>query len=125
MSNSDPIVIVGGSLTAARAIEAIRESDQETPIVLVGKENRLPYERPPLSKGVMLGNDPEDVAFTHPREWYDDNNVELRLGITADRLDTANRTVTLSDGSELGYGSIVNFSSTAWMFRACSTGATH
>lgn len=107
MSNSDPIVIVGGSLTAARAIEAIRESDQETPIVVVGKENRLPYERPPLSKGVMLGNDPEDVAFTHPREWYDDNNVELRLGITADRLDTANRTVTLSDGSELGYGSIL------------------
>ena len=107
MSNSDPIVIVGGSLTAARAIEAIRESDQETPIVVVGKENRLPYERPPLSKGVMLGNDPEDVAFTHPREWYDDNNVELRLGITADRLDTANRTVTLSDGSEVGYGSIL------------------
>lgn len=107
MSNSQPIVIIGGSLTAARAIEAIRESDQETPIVLVGKENRLPYERPPLSKGVMLGNDPEDVAFTHPREWYDDNNVELRLGITADRLDTANRTVTLSDGSEVGYGSIL------------------
>ena len=107
MSNSDPIVIIGGSLTAARAIEAIRESDQETPVVLVGKEDRLPYERPPLSKGVMLGNDPEDVAFTHPREWYDDNNVELRLGITADRLDTANRTVTLSDGSELGYGSIL------------------
>ena len=107
MSNSDPIVIVGGSLTAARAIEAIRESDQETPIVLVGKENRLPYERPPLSKGVMLGNDPEDVAFTHPREWYDDNNVELRLGVAADRLDPANRTVTLSDGSELGYGSVL------------------
>ena len=62
MSNSDPIVIVGGSLTAARAIEAIRESDHETPIVLVGKENRLPYERPPLSKGVMLGNVP-NFAF--------------------------------------------------------------
>lgn len=107
MSNSHPIVIVGGSLTAARAIEAIRESDHETPIVLVGKENRLPYERPPLSKGVMLGNDPEDVAFTHPREWYDDNNVELRLGVAADRLDPDKRTVTLSDGSELGYGSVL------------------
>ncbi|HKX68441.1 MAG TPA: FAD/NAD(P)-binding oxidoreductase [Intrasporangium sp.] len=107
MSNSQPIVIIGGGLTAARAIEAIREADQETPVVLVAKENRLPYERPPLSKGVMLGNDPEDVAFTHPREWYDDNHVDLRLGVAADRLDPAGRTLTLSDGSELGYGSVL------------------
>jgi 3-phenylpropionate/trans-cinnamate dioxygenase ferredoxin reductase subunit len=107
MSNSQPIVIIGGGLTAARAIEAIRESDQETPVVLVAKENRLPYERPPLSKGVMLGNDPEDVAFTHPREWYDDNHVDLRLGVAADRLDPAGRIVTLSDGSELGYGTVL------------------
>ena len=107
MSNSQPIVIIGGGLTAARAIEAIRESDQQTPVVLVAKENRLPYERPPLSKGVMLGNDPKDVAFTHPREWYEENNVELRLGVAADRLDPAKRTVTLSDGSELGYGSVL------------------
>ena len=107
MSNSQPIVIVGGGLTAARAIEAIRETDQETPVVLVAKENRLPYERPPLSKGVMLGNDPEDVAFTHPREWYDDNHVDLRLGVAADRLDPVGRILTLSDGSELGYGSVL------------------
>ncbi|GAA6526167.1 FAD/NAD(P)-binding oxidoreductase [Intrasporangium sp. DVR] len=107
MSTSDPIVIVGGGLAAARAIEAIRETDQEVPVVLVGKEDRLPYERPPLSKGVMLGNDPEDSAFTHPQQWYDDNHVELRLGVAADRLDPATRTVTLSDGSELTYGSLL------------------
>lgn len=107
MTNSDPIVIVGGGLAASRAIEAIRESDQDTPVVLVGKENRLPYERPPLSKGVMLGNDAEDSAFTHPREWYDENHVELRLGVAADRLDTGARTLTLSDGSELGYRSLL------------------
>lgn len=107
MSTSDPIVIVGGGLAAARAIEAIRESDQDVPVVLVGKENRLPYERPPLSKGVMLGNDPEDSAFPHPQEWYDENHVELRLGVAVDRLDPAARTVTLSDGSELSYGSVL------------------
>ena len=107
MSTSDPIVIVGGGLAAARAIEAIRESDQDVPVVLVGKEDRLPYERPPLSKGVMLGTDPEDSAFPHPREWYDENHVELRLGVAVDRLDPAARTVTLSDGSELSYGSVL------------------
>ncbi len=107
MSNSDPIVIIGGGLAAARAVEAIRESDQDTPVVLVGKEDRLPYERPPLSKGVMLGNDPEDVAFTHPQEWYDAHNVELRLGVTADRLDTSAKKVTLSTGDEITYSSVL------------------
>jgi 3-phenylpropionate/trans-cinnamate dioxygenase ferredoxin reductase subunit len=107
MSTSDPIVIIGGGLAAARAIEAIRESDQDTPVVLVGKEDRLPYERPPLSKGVMLGNDPEDVAFTHDQDWYDERNVELRLGVAADRLDTTAKRVTLSTGDEITYGSLL------------------
>lgn len=105
--SSDPIVIIGGGLTAARAIEAIRESDQDTPIVLIGKENRLPYERPPLSKAVLIGNDPEESAFTHPQEWYGERNVELRLGIAADGLDTTAKTVTLSDGSELTWGRVL------------------
>jgi 3-phenylpropionate/trans-cinnamate dioxygenase ferredoxin reductase subunit len=72
-------------------------------IVLVGSETELPYERPPLSKGVLLGNDQPEVAQLHDRQWYDDNNVELRLGATATSLDTETRTVTLDDGSDLGY----------------------
>ena len=102
--STDPIVVIGGGLAASRAIEAIRESDQDTPIVLVAKENRLPYERPPLSKGVLIGKDPEESAFTHPKEWYDEHHVELRLGTPADALDPEARTVTLSDGSEIRYG---------------------
>ena len=106
MSN-DAIVIIGGGVTAARAIEAIRESDQQTPIVLVAKEDRLPYDRPPLSKGVMLGNDPEESAFLHPQEWYDERQVDLRLGVAADRLDTAAKTVTLSDGTDLAWSKVL------------------
>jgi 3-phenylpropionate/trans-cinnamate dioxygenase ferredoxin reductase subunit len=106
MSN-DAIVIIGGGVTAARAIEAIRESDQQTPIVLVGKEDRLPYERPPLSKGVMLGNDAEESAFVHPQDWYDERHVDLRLGVAADRLDTEAKTVTLSDGSQVAWDKVL------------------
>lgn len=105
--STEPIVIIGGGLTAARAIEAIRETDQETPIVLVGKEDRLPYERPPLSKAVMLDKEPEESAYSHPQEWYDERHVELRLGIAADKLDTAAKTVTLSDGSELTWDRVL------------------
>ncbi len=107
LMSSDPIVIIGGGLTAARAIEAIRETDQETPIVLVGREDRLPYERPPLSKAVLMGNDPEESAFTHPQEWYDNHHVELRLGISVDKLDTSAKTVGLSDGSELTWDRVL------------------
>ena len=51
-------VIVGGGLAAAKAVEGIRESDATGSIVVVTEENHLPYERPPLSKAVLKGDDP-------------------------------------------------------------------
>ena len=96
-------VIIGGGLAAARAAEGIRESDSSGPIVLVTKENRLPYERPPLSKGALKGDDPYDSAFTHDEQWYADNGVRLLLGNPAASLDPAAHTVTLDDGQVVGY----------------------
>jgi 3-phenylpropionate/trans-cinnamate dioxygenase ferredoxin reductase subunit len=103
MSDSQRIVIVGASLAGATAAETLRAEGWTGQIVLIGSETELPYERPPLSKGVLLGNDQPEVAQLHDRQWYDDNNVELRLGTTATSLDTKARTVTLDDGSDLGY----------------------
>lgn len=103
MSDSQRIVIIGASLAGAKAAETLRAEGWTGQIVLIGSETELPYERPPLSKGVLLGNDQPDVAQLHDRQWYDDNNVELRLGATATSLDTQARTVTLDDGSDLGY----------------------
>jgi 3-phenylpropionate/trans-cinnamate dioxygenase ferredoxin reductase subunit len=103
MSDSQRIVIIGASLAGATAAETLRAEGWTGEIVLIGSETELPYERPPLSKGVLLGNDQPDVAQLHDRQWYDDNNVELRLGATATSLDTQARTVTLDDGSDLGY----------------------
>lgn len=103
MSDSQRIVIIGASLAGATAAETLRAEGWTGDIVLVGSETELPYERPPLSKGVLLGNDQPEVAQLHDRQWYDDNNVKLRLGTTATSLDTETRTVTLDDGSDLGY----------------------
>lgn len=94
-------VIVGGGLAAARAAEGIRECDPEARIVLVSDEERLPYERPPLSKAVLVGDEPEDSALAHPAQWYAEQHVELRLGVPASALDVGARTVRLADGSEL------------------------
>ncbi|EWT06961.1 pyridine nucleotide-disulfide oxidoreductase [Intrasporangium chromatireducens Q5-1] len=100
-------VIIGGGLTAARAVEGIRESDADGRITVIAAEQHLPYERPPLSKGVMLGKDEEDVVFPHDRAWYDEQHVDLRLGTTATAIDTAAHTVTLSDGESLPWSRLL------------------
>ncbi|WP_347352035.1 FAD-dependent oxidoreductase [Intrasporangium sp.] len=103
----DPFVVVGGGVAAARAVEAIRDIDTDTPVVLVAREQRLPYERPPLSKEVLLGLEPVEAAFVRPRQWYDERGVQLRLGVAVDRLDPAQRTVVLSDGEQLAWGAVL------------------
>ena len=100
-------VIVGGGLTAARAVEGIREHDEKGSIVVVTEEELLPYERPPLSKGVLKGDEELDSVFTHPEEWYSDNAVELRLGDPATSLDANAHLVTLRSGESLSYDKVL------------------
>src|SRR6476646_12208525 len=72
-------------------------------IVLVGAEDERPYERPPLSKDVLRGDEPRDSVYVHPAEYYDEHTIELLTGRSAQSLDTGARQLTLDDGSELGY----------------------
>ena len=67
---SEPFVIVGGGLTAAKAVEQLRESGYDGDLVVFARESHLPYERPPLSKGYLLGNDERDSVFVHDAGWY-------------------------------------------------------
>ncbi|MBW0014217.1 FAD/NAD(P)-binding oxidoreductase [Mycobacterium sp.] len=103
------ILIVGGGLAAARTAEQLRRSDYAGPITIVSDEVHLPYDRPPLSKEVLRKE--VDDANTHvalkPREWYDEQDITLRLGAAATGLDTVARTVTLADGTVLGYDELV------------------
>ena len=99
------IVIVGGGLAAARTAEQLRRSEFSGRITIVSDETHLPYDRPPLSKEV-LRKEVDDVALK-PREFYDENNIVLRLGSAATSLDTAAQAVTLADGMVLGYDELV------------------
>jgi 3-phenylpropionate/trans-cinnamate dioxygenase ferredoxin reductase component len=99
------IVIVGGGLAAARTAEQLRRSDFTGRITIVSDEVHLPYDRPPLSKEV-LRKEVDDVALK-PREFYDEKGIILRLGAAATGLDTAAQTVTLADGTVLGYDELV------------------
>lgn len=103
MDDVQRIVIVGASLAGAKAAETLRSEGFPGEVVLIGAEAELPYERPPLSKDVLLGKADTSKAELHDRQWYDDQRVGLRLGVTATSVDTTARTVTLVDGSQVGY----------------------
>jgi 3-phenylpropionate/trans-cinnamate dioxygenase ferredoxin reductase subunit len=99
------IVIVGGGLAAARTAEQLRRAEYTGPVTIVSDEGHLPYDRPPLSKEV-LRKEVDDVVLK-PREFYDEKDITLRLGAAATSLDTAAQTLTLDDGTVLGYDELV------------------
>src|SRR5690349_8522320 len=103
----EQIVIVGASLAGATAAETLRKNGWTGGIVLIGTESSLPYERPPLSKDVLLGKAETGSAQLHDQQWYDDNTIDLRLGTTVTAIDPAAHTVTLDDGSHVSYGKLL------------------
>jgi 3-phenylpropionate/trans-cinnamate dioxygenase ferredoxin reductase subunit len=96
-------VIAGASLAGAKAAETLREEGFAEPITLIGAEEERPYERPPLSKGFLLGRDPRDSAFVHDEGWYREHDVDLRLGTKVTSIDRAARRVELGSGESLPY----------------------
>ena len=103
MALQETFVIVGASLAGATAAQVLREEGFTGRLVLLGSEPNRPYERPPLSKGLLQGTSPLEDVFVHPSDWYAGNDVELRLGTTVTSLDRAARTVTCDDGETLTY----------------------
>ena len=80
-------VIAGASLAGAKAAETLRDEGFDGDIVLIGAEHERPYERPPLSKGYLLGSDQRDSVYVHPSAWYEEHNVGLIEGITVTEID--------------------------------------
>jgi 3-phenylpropionate/trans-cinnamate dioxygenase ferredoxin reductase component len=104
MSDERTFVIIGAGQAGAWAIYALRdEAEFEGKIVLIGEEDYIPYERPPLSKSAMLGDTSVEDAYFWPREKYDEWNVEMRLGTRAESIDRAAKSVMLSDGTTIAY----------------------
>ncbi|MFV9432247.1 MULTISPECIES: NAD(P)/FAD-dependent oxidoreductase [Rhodococcus] len=104
-STPERVVVVGAGLAAVRTAEELRRAGYEGELVLVGDETHLPYDRPPLSKEVLRGD--RDDTTLRPSEFFGENRIELMLGAAARSVDTASRTLTLSDGTELGYDELV------------------
>lgn len=107
MSATDRIVIAGGGLAAQRCAETLRRLGHEGPIAIVCAEPRLPYNRPPLSKEVLLDEAAEAKLQFRAADWFGDKGVEVILGVAASGLDAGARTLALSDGARLPYDQLV------------------
>jgi NADPH-dependent 2,4-dienoyl-CoA reductase/sulfur reductase-like enzyme len=100
---SYPYVIVGAGLSGASAVEGIRELDQHGPILLVGAENDLPYDRPPLSKQLWTGGKTVAEIVLHDDAFYKKNAVDLRLGTDVTQIDRDAHTIRDSRGNVYRY----------------------
>lgn len=102
LANTQSIVVIGAGQAGGRAVEAMRAAGFEGNIDLVGAEPHLPYERPPLSKELLAGQDiPFQVMF--PAEWFAERNIALHLGRCAVEIDRKSSHVRLDDGTHLPY----------------------
>jgi NADPH-dependent 2,4-dienoyl-CoA reductase/sulfur reductase-like enzyme len=106
MNDMSRIAVVGASLAGLRAVEFIRRASFAGELVLIGDEEHLPYDRPPLSKEVLRGEwEQERLALR--RRSYDDLNVELMLGQRAVSLDTDAREIRLEGGNTVSFDGMV------------------
>jgi NADPH-dependent 2,4-dienoyl-CoA reductase/sulfur reductase-like enzyme len=101
------VVIVGGGLAGAKTAEALRDQGYSGPVTLIGAESQLPYERPPLSKGYLAGNDAFDDAIVHPAEWYDQHDITLRLDTEVAAVHPDKASIELAGGESVDYGVLV------------------
>jgi len=102
-----PFVIIGAGLAGAKAAETLRAEGFDGPVVLLGAEAERPYERPPLSKAYLRGEQARDAAYAHDERFYAENEIELRTSTPAKRVDVRAGEVELAGGDRLGYARLL------------------
>ncbi|WP_128376807.1 NAD(P)/FAD-dependent oxidoreductase [Streptomyces cavernae] len=100
-------VIVGGGLAGAKAAETLRAEGFTGRVILICDERDHPYERPPLSKGFLLGKAERDSVFVHEPAWYANHDIELHLGEPVTAIDRAARAVRFGDGTTVHYDKLL------------------
>jgi len=97
------IVIVGAALAGATAAAALREAGFDGSVQLIGEESQLPYHRPPLSKGYLRGQERFEDQLVNPTGYYDEQRIDLKLGVRATAIDPGQKLVELEGGGRVAY----------------------
>ncbi len=95
--------LIGGGLAAGNCARWLRESGADGSILLIGRESDLPYNRPPCSKGYLQGKESREDVLFRPSQWYTDQEIEALTRVSAMKLDTAEKVVTLSNRQTVSF----------------------
>lgn len=101
----EKIVIIGAGQAGASLAESLRAKGYDGTLTLIGEEPVPPYERPPLSKGYLLGDVAEERLYLRPASVYDDKNITLRLGTKVEAIDTGAKTLR-AGGETIAYDAL-------------------
>jgi 3-phenylpropionate/trans-cinnamate dioxygenase ferredoxin reductase component len=101
------VIIVGASHASVQAIDTLHRQGHEGPVILVGEEPHLPYNRPPLSKKYLAGELAAERLALRRLPFYEQAKVELRLGKRVTAVDRSERRLRLNDGAELSYDKLL------------------
>ena len=101
------LLIIGAGQSAIQCISTLKKEGYSGSITLVGEEEHLPYQRPPLSKGFLEDSLNIERLYFKKLEFFTENKVQLYLGLSAEKLEIDNQKVYLSDNSELEFDKLV------------------
>ncbi|PXY23917.1 NAD(P)/FAD-dependent oxidoreductase [Prauserella flavalba] len=104
---SDHVVIVGASVGGVRTAQELRRLGFEGDVTVVGEESEQPYDKPPLSKQLLLGTQTEEEISLLGDGGWEAINTRAKLGTRAESIDIDSMVVSLSDGDELDYDALV------------------
>ena len=97
------VVIIGAGHAAGQAAASLRQAKYAGDITIVGDEAHIPYQRPPLSKAYLKGDQSADKVYLRAESFYADRDIAMKLSTRATAIDTTAKTVALSSDETLHY----------------------
>ena len=104
---SETVVIVGAGHAAGQTAASLRQKGFSGRIIMIGDEDWVPYQRPPLSKAYLAGELDTERLFFKPEKFWPEHDIETILGVHVDAIDAAAKTLTLSNGHSVQYDKLV------------------
>jgi 3-phenylpropionate/trans-cinnamate dioxygenase ferredoxin reductase subunit len=101
------IIIIGAGHAGAQLVDSLRTGGFDGRLVLIGDEHHRPYERPATSKDLLSGEMEIDRVFLKRETYYQEKNIDLRLGVRVTAIDRGARHVICADGTSLAYDMLV------------------
>jgi 3-phenylpropionate/trans-cinnamate dioxygenase ferredoxin reductase subunit len=104
---SETVVIVGAGHAAGQTAASLRQKGFSGRIIMIGDEDWVPYQRPPLSKAYLAGELETERLFFKPEKFWPEHDIETMLGVHVDAIDAAVKTLVLSNGHSVQYDKLV------------------